>query len=70
MERNNRYSQRDYQAADDQSCSSGNVQRPYAFPIEARFPTGLLRFLKILNNPWNLATARRKAAPDGDICVF
>jgi hypothetical protein len=43
---------------------------PNVFPIEERFPTGLLRFLKIVNNPWNLAAARRKAAPDGDICVF
>jgi hypothetical protein len=43
---------------------------PNVFPIEERSQTGLLRFLKIVNNPWNLATARRRTAPDGDICVF
>jgi hypothetical protein len=70
MERNNRHRQRHNQTADDQGCSSGNVQNPNVFPIEERFPKGLLRFLKIVNNPWNLALARRKAAPDGDSCVF
>jgi hypothetical protein len=33
-------------------------------------PTGFLRFLPVLNNPWNLATARRTAAADGDNYVF
>jgi hypothetical protein len=36
---------------------------PNDFPIEARFPKGFLRFLPSVNNPRNLATARRTAAP-------
>jgi hypothetical protein len=28
---------------------------------------GFLRFLPALNNPWNLATARRSAAPGGQL---
>jgi hypothetical protein len=41
---------------------------PNVFPIAARFSLGFLRFLPILNNPWNLATARRWAAPDVNNC--
>ena len=53
------------QAADDQSCSSGKVQiAPSAFPTGKRLPVGFLRFLPVVNNPWNLATARRSAAPE------
>src|ERR1700677_1887290 len=39
------------------------------FPIKRRLPdkndlrSGFLRFLPVLNNPWNLALARRRAAP-------
>jgi hypothetical protein len=45
-------------------CFSGKVQWfPNVFPIEERLPMRLLRFLPLLNNPWNLSTARRWAAP-------
>src|ERR1700709_798432 len=37
--------------------------------MEARFASKLLRFLPVLNNPLNLATARHRAAPDADNCV-
>jgi hypothetical protein len=57
-------SERHHQAADDQGYFSGKVQWfPNVFPIEERLPTRLLRFLPVLNNPWNLSTARRRAAP-------
>jgi hypothetical protein len=56
--------ERHHQAADDQGCFSGKVQWfPNVFPIEERLPMRLLRFLPVLNNPWNLSTARRWAAP-------
>jgi hypothetical protein len=64
---NDGHGQRHNQAADDQDWCSGEVKwSPNVFPIEARFPIGVLRFLPFLNNPWNLATARRRAAPDAN----
>jgi hypothetical protein len=30
---------------------------------------GFLRLLPALNNPWNLATARRRAAPEGQLLL-
>jgi hypothetical protein len=69
--RHDSYGQRHNQAADDQGRSSGKVQRcPKVFPIEERYRLmvkGFLQFLPLLNNPWNLATARRRAAPGGHL---
>jgi hypothetical protein len=54
------HGKRHNQSADDQSCSSGKVQKsPNVFPIEERFRLGFLRFLPLVNNPRILATARR-----------
>jgi hypothetical protein len=69
VKRHDSHGERHNQAADDQSCFSGKVQwQPNVFPIEARlYEVGLLRFLPILNNPWNWATARRSATPEGQL---
>jgi len=59
-----RHGQRHYQAVDDQGCPSGKLQWfPNVFPTEERLPSEpILRFLPSLNNPWNLAIARRRVA--------
>jgi hypothetical protein len=64
MDGYNRDGERHNEAADYQGSSSGKLKRSRTSSRQkSDFDHGFLRFLPVLNNPGNLATARRCPAP-------